>query len=347
MGRAGRLAGIAAIAVLAAPSRAADPGPSAASFLIDAARAVTTSNFEGEAVYQAGGSIEVLHVVHRFQRGHETEHIITQNGPLRELLQEDDRVTWIMPRDEHMSFGRPAIKGLLRNLTPERLQQLSAWYVLEDLGSDRIAGRLCRGVAFQPQDKYRYGYRLWAEVASHVPLRVTLVTADGAMLEQLMFTEIDLPRSIPDRALALQLGDQNKYKMVTRDLGAVAGVSTPTGRSADEPMRWRLGALPPGFQIEIHDVHRMPHERELVDHMLVSDGLSAISIFTSRSTAGETSFEGLSHRGAVNAYGRVIAGDHVTVVGEAPAAAMRLIGDGLAPILSPAENPAPEVSAAR
>ena len=44
---------------------------------MQAARASNTTNFEGEAIYQGGNGVEVLRIIHRYARGHESEHVRT------------------------------------------------------------------------------------------------------------------------------------------------------------------------------------------------------------------------------------------------------------------------------
>src|SRR3546814_19516001 len=71
--------------------------------------------------------------------------------------------------------------------------------------------------------------------------------------------------------------------------------------------------------------------------MLLSDGLSAISVFTAHRKPRAQAFQGFSQSGALNAYGRVVGSVHITVVGEAPSDTVRLIGENV--------QPAPSVSA--
>ena len=83
--------------------------------------------------------------------------------------------------------------------------------------------------------------------------------------------------------------------------------------------------MPAGFRLGEHTKHLMPHNKRPVEHLVLTDGLASVSVFIDEFDEREK-FEGLSRRGAVNAYGRIIDGHQITVVGEAPAATVELVG---------------------
>jgi Negative regulator of sigma E activity len=209
------------------------------------------------------------------------------------------------------------------------LRTLGQWYHFRDLGPTRIAGRSCDGVEVVPRDQYRFGYQVWVDTQTHVPLRVNLIGKADSVLEQVMFTEISFPANIPDSAFRPKI-DTSKFRVLTRNLpDADNGPDEILTSSA--PIGWTFGSLPPGFQETLHDVRTLPGAGGKVDHMLVSDGLSAVSVFIApdspKNRKGE--FRGISRIGAVEAYGRVVDGHQVTVVGEVPEITVRLIGDAV------------------
>ena len=62
---------------------------------------------------------------------------------------------------------------------------------------------------------------------------------------------------------------------------------------------------------------------------MLSDGLSAVSVFAAVDVAPAQAFKGLTQMGAVQAYGRSIGRYHVTVVGETPVATVEAIAASL------------------
>jgi sigma-E factor negative regulatory protein RseB len=299
-------------------------GADAGALLVGMSEAARGVNYQGVIVYQSDGALETMRVTHRFAGGVERERIQSLTGEPREILKQDSKVTCLLPKDRKLTMQRPTPKGIFLGLTPERVQQISQVYEFADLGESRIAGRLCRGVRIQPRDEHRYGYEVWADDKTRVPLKVNLVANDGRVLEQMMFTEVDFPASIPDSALQTTL-DSRQYREVTRTLTEMD--AQPAAASAS----WHFDRLPVGYRVTMRDLRPLGGGQGTVEHLLLSDGLSAISVFTARRDVQSKPFTGLSQMGAVNAYGRMIGRVHVTVVGEAPEATVKLIGDNVRP----------------
>lgn len=296
--------------------------------LAAASNAAKTTNFEGVLLYRSGPAMEVLRVIHRYKNGQESEHLLTLTGASRELIRQGDHLTCILPSNHRLTLQRPTMKNFLTRLDGQAIAHLKRWYSFKHLGAARIAGQDCTGVAVRPQDDYRYGYEVWLDNTNRLPLRVVLRGDKQQVLEQVMFTEISFPKTIPDKAFAPRMKAGSGMKMLTRKLpDDKSGVVTspPIGSDAS----WHFGKLPPGFHVTLRDQREMPDGVGLVDHMLISDGLSSVSVFAARAHPSEPSFNGLSHMGSVHAYGRSLGRYHITVVGEAPARTVRMIGNAM------------------
>ena len=309
--------------------------PSPAEMLVTAADAARTQNFQGVLIYRDDRSLEAMRVMHRFRDGHESERVTSLNGEPRDIFREDDRVYCVLPKDRRLSMARPALKGFLSQLTPDRLAQLSAWYEFKPLGSERVAARNCVGVAVMPRDQYRYGYELWTDEQTHVPLKFNLLSSDRHVLEQVMFTEVSFPASIPDAAFHTDINTAQS-QLVPRSAVEAVPMTPLAGGSP----QWVFDNLPPGFRVVMHDEGELPDGSGRVVHTLLTDGLSTISVFGDEVRGRDTGLQGLSHMGSVQLYGRVVGSFHVTVVGDAPALTMRQIGQGLEPAPGSAATPA-------
>ncbi|TXH04932.1 MAG: hypothetical protein E6R07_06055 [Nevskiaceae bacterium] len=303
--------------------------------LSDAAR---TASYQGIIVYRGSDILETFRVAHRNQNGTELERVQSLNGEPRDILKENDRVICLLPRDRRVSINRPTPKGLFPALSPERLKQIAAVYEFDDLGSARVAGRNCHGIAITPRDQFRYGYEIWADTQTAVPLKVNLIGRDGTMMEQMMFTEVDFPASIPDTAFEMPKPDGDRIERVMRDPASVP--SPPVAPPTPETVAWDVDHLPPGFHVTLRELRTLPNNAGTVEHLLISDGLSAISIFSAHRTSQAKPLNGVSQIGAVNAYGRMVGSFHITVVGEAPPETVKMIGDGLKPVQAADKSPA-------
>lgn len=319
------IAGVLALALV--PAARADD---ATEWLVKMSEAAKSSNYQGVAIYRGDDMLETFRITHRYQDGAERERVQSLTGEPRDILKQNGKTTCLLPRERRMTVDHPTPKGLFPGLTRERVQQLLQLYEFDELGLQRIAGRICRGIAITPRDRFRYGYEVWADQASAVPLKVNLIGRDGTTLEQMMFTEVDFPASIPDSAFAVEAQETPSPPP-----------PPPPGSRPSNPLPINttgFDRLPPGFQVIMRDVRMLSNGRGVVEHVILSDGLSAISIFSTRRLAPARVFQGVQQIGAVHAYGRMIGTFHITVVGEAPQETVKMIGDSFKP---PAEAPAP------
>ena len=312
-----RLTLVCAVALVLGPAPAT--ADDAAAWLLQVSDAARLANYQGVVVYRDAKRMEVLRLVHRQQQGRVQERLTSLTGRPRDILREGDQVTSLAGGETLQSSGR---QSLFPVLSQDLLTQAANHYEYRDLGQARVAGRACRGVMMLPRDDFRYGYEICGDTATAVPLRVTLLDRGGRTVEQLMFTEIAFPERIADAAFAPPPGAAPV---------AIAPVSAEGGATADAPATRRRVRLPPGFRIVRRTLVPSPDGQGIIEHVLLSDGLSAVSVFGVRPLVPEKAFRGLSNKGGMSAYGRRIGAFHVTVIGEVPLSTVRMIGDGFAP----------------
>lgn len=334
--RSARSLAAAALALTQAPAQAADMG--AAEWLLKMSEAAKVNNYQGVAIYRGDEMLESFRVTHRWQDGIERERVQSLTGEPRDIIKQDGKTICLLPKTRRVTADRPTPQALFPGLTREKVQRLMQVYAFDDLGTQRVAGRTCRGIAITPRDQFRYGYEVWADEATAVPLKVNLIGRGGEPLEQMMFTEVYFPENIPDGAFAV--AGEPPLTAPPSPFAAPQRVAPPPAvMAASAP---GLQRIPPGYHVTMRDVRPLPDGSGTVEHVMLSDGLSAISIFSTRRLAptGRTPFQGVSQMGAVNAYGRTVGTVQVTVVGEAPQETIKLVGDNFQPP-APAQDAAP------
>jgi len=312
--------------------------------LLRISEAAKSANYQGVVIYRGDELLETFRVAHRFQDGEERERVQSLSGDVREVLKHDDKVICILPKDEQLTVNRPTPKGLFPGLTPTRVSQLAQVYDLKDAGERRIAGRTCQGLVVAPRDQLRYGYEIWADKQTSVPLKVTLLGNDGHVLEQMLFTEVEFPESIPDSAFEMAFDPETMRKVTQSaadDISEAAAALVAEKPELADPDRedLQMPALPPGFKVVLRDTRNLADRRGIVEHVVLSDGLSAVSVFRSQQIVpGAKAFSGVSQMGAVNAYGRLVGRMQITVVGEVPPQTVRMIGDSFRDGGTPSPN---------
>lgn len=289
----------------------------AAGWLLKVSDAANQASYQGVVVYRDSGQrMEVMRLTHRQHDGRVQERLTSLTGSPRDVLREGGRVVFAAGEQPMQSAGSATLFPVL---SQELLTQAANHYEYRYLGEARVAGRPCRGVLMSPRDEFRYGYEICGDLQTAVPLRVTLLDRAGRTVEQLMFTEIAFPARIADSAFAPPTG--------ATPAAAGSGSATPAVEAKET---WRLVTLPPGFRVVRRELMPSPDGRGMIEHVQLTDGLSAVSVFGVRDGTPDKAFRGLSSMGAMNAYGRHVGTFHITVVGEVPPGTVRMIGDGFA-----------------
>jgi sigma-E factor negative regulatory protein RseB len=140
------------------------------------------------------------------------------------------------------------------------------------------------------------------------------------LLEQFMFTQLDVSRSI---------GKQPPKSRYQQSQGWQTAISVdPQGKDIDTG--WKVGNLPAGFRKVMEMVRALAGRPQPVAHLVFSDGVSHVSVFAEPSpTSDKLTAAGASDDNPTTFAVRTVADHQVTVLGEVPLAAVQSIADGV------------------
>jgi sigma-E factor negative regulatory protein RseB len=287
-------------------------GASASDWLVKISNAAHRLNYDGTFVYRLGDQIEVMRIVHKVDGGRVRERLVSLNGAPREIIRDDKAVLCYLSDEKSVAVNHRGIdKQKFPALLPDRLQDLDANYRIELGRPGRIAGRSAQQVLVQPRDQLRYGYHLWADRDSGLLLKAEILDEQGLPLEQFLFTHLSVGGPIPDSAL---VADKANTAIKLKWLRGEDGGAETLVESA-----WTMDSLPKGFR-QTGRLHRkVPQRNAIVEHHIFSDGLASVSVFFEKLEKPMPAMEGVSHIGAVHAYGTRVSEYQITAVGEAPA----------------------------
>ncbi len=294
---------------------------SARRWLDEMSSALQTLDYDGTFVYLHDGRLDAMRIIHQVSDGGQRERLVSLTGSAREVLRDDKAVTCIKPDSKSVMIGKSRPRPPFPVL-PNDLGKASHYYNIEDVGDDRMAGYNARVIAITPKDEFRYGYRFWIEQNTRMLLKYDLSAPDGIPIEQVMFTRLGIGADIPQSALQPSLtGDGYTWH---RQEDVRDSAVTASGKPG-----WQVRQLPNGFALTDFQQKRMREDGEAAEHMVFSDGLATVSVYVEKRVHQNDSLNGLSSMGAMNAYGLVVDGYQVTVVGEVPPATVRMIAHSL------------------
>jgi len=312
---------------LAAAPALADSGQE---WLARMGAALNNASYVGEFVSESAGRTERLTITHRVRDGVVSERLVSLSGNGRELVRENDEVVVYLPDQKLAIIERRSGRSDLMGALPQFEGRMATWYKVDWVGRETLETfGPTAVVAVRPLDGYRFGYRLWIDVDSHMPVRSDLADGTGRVIERLRFTKLEFDDNIPDSAFEPGL-DRNKLRWVRqspqRDDGAPA---------------WRAAQVPPGFRLSVSGMQAVAGPGGPVSHLVYSDGLASVSVFIQTPAPGKAPSQGTTRSGVASAFTTVVDGYQVTAVGEVPPRTLKYIATGLRPAaIAPAAAPA-------
>src|SRR5271170_1132162 len=165
-------------------------------------QALATRNYDGTFFHLSEGRVETMRIVHRVRAGRVTERLQSLDGSGREFVRNNDELTCYLP-DQHTILVEPRPDhGPFLGSLPQFGADVNEFYRIESLPATHILGRAARVIAVNPKDQFRFGYRLWLDEKTAMPLKTQLCDSRGQVIEQILFARLEMPENIPDSDLA-------------------------------------------------------------------------------------------------------------------------------------------------
>jgi len=283
--------------------------------------AMSSLNYEGTFVYLNGTQIESMRIFHRVDAQGEHERLISLNGAAREIIRDNNEVRCILPDSQLVTVDKSRPQRPFTNILANDPASLQQNYRLRVGGSDRIAGHKANILEIIPKDQYRFGYRMYIDTQTFMPLKSDLVGRRGESIEQVMFTDLQIVSEITtDKILPTISGEG--YTLVKHP-----DIDNEKGSVAASDSQWTSLDVPKGFIFDTHKVDYLPGSNDPVEHLVFSDGMVSVSVYIERARDDKQLLDGFSQLGAMSAYGSLVGDAHITVVGEVPEQTVRYIHD--------------------
>ena len=290
---------------------------SAVAWLRKIADATREQNYTGTYFHQYGNHIKAFRIVHLHDNRGEHEKLEALDDAPREILRNNDEVLCFDDNVHSSIVEKRKFRNTFPELLPSQVDTLLDNYSVKIGETGRVTGIACRNILLEPKDNLRYRYKLCADNATGILLKVSTLNDKNDILAQTAFTQITIGGKIDKAQLKPKLS------------GRRASVGKPmTGDTEDDPA-WTVSRPPPGFT-KIMTVKRMlPGKNAPVSHMVFSDGLATVSVFVEPFAKTEKPARGLSNRGVVNVYAKVLDGYQITALGEVPPATVMQAGNSV------------------
>jgi sigma-E factor negative regulatory protein RseB len=279
-------------------------------------QALNTRNYDGTFSHWQGGQVEMLRIIHRLQDGVVSERLASLDGSGREFIRTGSSLTCYLP-DTHTVLveQRPAEESLVG--FPTVNPQTANFYDIREAGHMRLNHRDTHVITVTPKDEYRYGYRLWIDDSTAMPLKSQLCDAHGRVIEQIVFASLTLSSRLGDALFKPEVSTAG-FQWLRND---AAPQLLPGASAAWDGMR-----LPPGFRMTVRSAQTLPGSNTPVDHVVFTDGFASVSVFVERQPDnGGAVITQFATVGSSSAFSTVANGQKITAVGEVPPATVEYI----------------------
>jgi sigma-E factor negative regulatory protein RseB len=292
-------------------------------------QALNSRNYVGVFTHMRGDRAETLRIIHRVKGKNVSERLLSLDGSEREFIREGDELTCYFPDRREVLVERGSPDAPLLSL-PSLDGGDSNVYEIQGGERERLLGRKTRMVALTPRDEYRYGYRLWIDEETSMPLKTQLCDQQGKVIEQILFSNIDLPERIPDSMFKPSVDASNfRWLRAERQLAL-----------NNSPALWGAMRLPPGFRMSTSGAQSMPGSSQPVAHLVFTDGVASVSVFIEPRKADAPVQQGAARVGSSSTFSTVVDGHQVTAVGEVPANTVQFIATQVKATSSTKTSPA-------
>jgi sigma-E factor negative regulatory protein RseB len=282
--------------------------------------AARSGNYQGTLVYSASGQLSSSRVWHFSVGDQAYERLEALDGRQQRITRHNDIVHTFWPQTKVAVVEKRETLAAWAT-TPQQVDpQALDHYDLRREGSSRVAGREAAVLLLEPRDALRYAQRLWADQITGLMLRADVMAGPSrsarSVLESTAFSEVEIDVK-PQPELVLQ---------VMRKLEGYQQVRPPQKRTTLEAEGWALPKPVQGFRLagSMRRGMQTAGDDEPVLQAVFTDGLTHVSVFLEPFKAQRHQAEIQAQQGATTTL-MARRGDHwVTVVGDVPAATLKL-----------------------
>ena len=292
-------------------------------WLVRIHEASSKQSYAGVFVVSVEGRMSSARIWHACEGAQQVERVESLTGSPRSTFRRNDQVLTFFPeRRVVLSETRESL-GLFPNLLQSHPTSIAQFYEAKPIGTERVAGFVADVVQLRPQDRYRFGYRVWTEQKTSLVLKLQTLDGQGRVLEQSAFSELQLDMPVSLSKLSQMMDNTQGYRVETPEMV----------KTTPEAQGWMLRGGVPGFK-SMNCYKRLmaagPETRQDgTVQWVFSDGLASVSLFI------ET-FDPRRHlQGELQALGSTYALTHrlnqwwVTAVGEVPPQTLTAFVQGL------------------
>lgn len=289
--------------------------------------ASTNQSYIGTFVVSAGGNMSSAKIWHMCEGKQQVERVEILTGAPRSIFRHNNQVVTFLPDHKLARIEKRESLGLFSELFKSADSRITDFYRFRQEGIERVAGVDADIVTLVPKDNLRFGYRVWTERQNGLVVKLQTLDADGSVLEQAAFSELQLDAPVKTDKILQMMGRTDGYRVekpvLVKTSASAEGWELKTPVAGFNPMscyRRPVSATSP-------TASSVPGEGQL--QWIFSDGLASVSIFAEPLDRQRHIRESSLSLGATQTMTKQLDPYWITLVGEVPLATLKLFASGL------------------
>ena len=278
----------------------------------------------GTYVVSSGGQMQSAKIWHVCDAGQQIERIDMLTGAPRSTFRHNDKLVTFLPEQKLVRHEKREASSMFPELVQSTDNRIAEFYKLKLEGVERIAGLDSDVALLLPKDGLRFGYRVWTEQKKGLIVKLQTLDADGKVLEQAAFSELQLDAPVKMDKLVQMMGKVDGYRVEQPAL-------LKTTASAEG---WILKNPALGFKAlscykrpaAVPQNSALPEEPM---QWVFSDGLASVSLFVEPFDRQRHGKESSMAMGATHTLTRQLGNYWLTAMGEVPMATLKQFANGL------------------
>jgi sigma-E factor negative regulatory protein RseB len=278
-------------------------------------------SYVGTFVVSSNTGMSSARIWHACDGDLQIERVESLTGAPRSTFRRNDEVVTFLPESRVARTEKRESLGLFPDLLKSSESSIPDFYAARRVGSDRVAGFETDVVQLAPKDNLRFGYRIWSEKKTGLVVKLQTVDAEGNVLEQAAFSELQLDAPVRIDKLSQMMAATDGWRVEKAEVA-----KTTAGAEG-----WQLKAAVAGFKPI--SCYKRPGSGapapEGTMQWIFSDGLAAVSLFVEAYDRQRHIQEGMFASGATQTLTRRMQDWWLTAVGEVPPQTLKAFAQSL------------------
>jgi len=286
-------------------------------------QAARQSVYTGTFVVSSGNNMASARIWHVCDGTQQLERVESLSGTPRAIFRRNDQVVTFFPQSRVAVAEVRESLGIFPNLLKSTDSSIGDYYRLKLLGVERIAGFDADVFELTPNDRLRYGYRVWSEKKTGLIVQLQTLDVNSKVLEQAAFSELQLDAPVNVGKLS-RSGSTDGYRVLRPDLQ----------KTTADAQGWGLQRTVDGFRAmgcyQRPGAATGPNNGQNTMQWVFSDGVATVSLFVETYDSRRHAREGVTDMGgATHTLTRRIDSWWATAIGEVPVETLNAFAQAL------------------